>query len=104
MGVLNSVTSGFSFLSTRRDGLSALPYFAYFDAEGNDHKAVLLPQEDPAFYDTFTDTYNVVELLKSKITISPFELAQAMQQPAEPARFPNPPKVDAYTGATRRTP
>jgi hypothetical protein len=91
----------FSFLSTRRGGLSALPYFAYFDAEGNDHKAILLPQEDPAFYDTFTDTYNVVELVKSKVTISPFTLAQEMQQPAEPARIPNPPKVDAYTGATR---
>ena len=49
----------FSFISTRRDGLSALPYFAYFDAEGNDHKAILLPQEDPDFYDTFTDAYNV---------------------------------------------
>jgi hypothetical protein len=93
-----------SFLSTRRGGVSALPYFAYFDAEGHDHKAVLLPQEDPAFYDTFTDTYNLVEMVKSRITISPFELAQALQQPAEPARFPNPPKVDAHTGATRRAP
>jgi hypothetical protein len=90
----------FSFLSPRRGGLSSLPYFAYFDAEGNDHKAILLPQEDPAFYDTFTDTYNVVEMVKSKITISPFELGQAMQQPAKPTQVPNPPKVDAYTGAT----
>ena len=91
----------FSFLSTRSGGMSALPYFGYFDAQGNDHKAFLLPQEDPAFYDTFTDTYNVMELVKSKVPTSPFALAQAMQQPAEPARVPNASKVDAKTGATR---
>jgi hypothetical protein len=90
----------FSFLSNRRDGMSALPYFAYFDTEGRVHKAFVLPQEDPTFYDTFTDTYNVLELVKSRVEISPFELARAMQQPAAAAAFPNPPGVDAYTGAT----
>ena len=90
----------FSFLSNRRDGMSALPYFAYFDTEGQVHKAFVLPQEDPEFYDTFTDTYNVLELVKSRVEISPFELARAMQQPAADAIFPNPPEVDAYTGAT----
>jgi hypothetical protein len=94
----------FSFLSSRHGGLSALPYFAYFDAEGNDHKAVLLPQEDPAFYDTFTDTYNTLELVKSKITISPFTLFQALTQTGEPARVANPPKLDAHTEAPRLAP
>jgi hypothetical protein len=90
----------FSFLSNRRDGMSALPYFAYFDTEGRVHKAFVLPQEDPAFYDTFTDTYNVLELVKSRVEVNPFDLARAMQQPAADAVFPNPPEVDAYTGAT----
>jgi len=91
----------FSFVSNRRDGLSALPYFAYFDTQGRVHKAFVLPQKDPAYYDTFLDTYNVVEMVKSKVDISPFELARATQRPAEQALFPHPPTVDAYTGATK---
>lgn len=92
----------FSFVSTRRDGMSALPYFAYFDTAGHAHKAFLLPQEDPAFYDTFTDTYNVLELIGGKVDKDAFRLARAVQQPARQASFPDPPQVDAYTGATWR--
>ena len=91
----------FSFVSNRRDGMSALPYFAYFDTEGKTHKAFVLPQKDPAFYDTFIDTYNVVELVKSRVNVSAFNLAQAMQKPPKKAEFPNPPEVDAYTGPTK---
>jgi hypothetical protein len=90
----------FSFVSNRRDGMSAIPYLSYFDTEGEAHKAFVLPQEDPAYYDTFIDTYNVVELVKSRVNISTFRLAQAMQQPATEAEFLNPPQVDAYTGPT----
>jgi hypothetical protein len=91
----------FSFLSNRGDGRSALPHFAYFDGEGQAHRAFVLPQEDPSFYDTFTDTYNVLELVKSRVEVDPFTLAQAMQQPAGEVAFPDPPAVDAYTGATK---
>ena len=94
----------FVFLSNRRDGISALPYFAYFDASGQAHKAFVLPQEDPAYYDTFLDTYNVVELVKSRVDVNTFKLAQGMQQPAIGAQFPNAPQVDAYTGATKLVP
>jgi hypothetical protein len=90
----------FSFLSNRNDGRSALPYFAYLDAAGEAHKAFVLPQEDPAYYDSFTDSYNVLELVKSRVEADPFELAQAMQLPAQKAEFPNPPDVDAVTRAT----
>jgi hypothetical protein len=90
-----------SFVSNRRDRISALPYLAYFDTEGEAHKAFVLPQKDPAFFDTFIDTYNVVELVKSRVNVSTFKLAQGMQEPATKARFPNPPRVDAYTGPTK---
>jgi WD40 repeat protein len=85
-----------SFVSNRGDGISAIPYFAYVDAQGRAHKAFMLPQADPAYYDTFTDTYNVVELITSRIDIDTFRLAQGMQQPAVKAEFPNPPKVEPY--------
>jgi hypothetical protein len=91
----------FSFLSNRRDAMSALPYFAYFDTDGRAHKAFVLPQKDPEYYDTFIDTYNVVELVKSRVEVSTFRLAQGMQEEAKEAEFPNPPQVDAYTGPTR---
>ena len=91
----------FSFVSNRRDGMSALPYFAYFDTQGKAHKAFVLPQKDPAFFDTFIDTYNVVELVKSRVDVSTFKLAQTMQEPAREAEFRNPPEVDAYTGPTK---
>jgi len=91
----------FTFLSNRRDGMSALPYMAYFDTHGQAHKAFVLPQRDPGYYDTFIDTYNVVELVKSRVNVSAFRLAQGMMQPATPAKFPNPPAVDAYTGPTK---
>lgn len=89
-----------SFLSTRRDGMSALPYFAYFDSTGHVHRAFLLPQKAPDFYDTFTDTYNTLELVTGRIDPDAFRLAQAVKQPAQRAEFPDPPEVDAYTGAT----
>ena len=92
----------FSFVSSRRDGRSALPYFAYFDSSGRAHKAFVLPQRDPGHYDTFTDTYNVLELIRSRVDVDAFELARAMQQPAVDATFPAPPPVDAHTGATRQ--
>ncbi len=90
----------FVFLSSRRDGLSALPYFSYFDTAGQAHKAFVLPQRNPTWYDTFTDTYNVVELVKSHVNISAFRLAQGMKEPCEKAEFPGAPVVDAFTGAT----
>jgi len=87
----------FSFVSNRRDGISALPYFAYLDEQGDVHKAFVLPYEDPAYYDTFTDTYNAPELIKSKVDIEAFKLAQGMQQDAVDAEFPNPPTANVDT-------
>ena len=90
----------FSFTSVRRDDVSALPYFGYFDAQGREHKPFILPQEDPGGRDTFTDSCNAVQLVKGKVTIDPFTLAEGLLQPAVPALFPNPPNVEAYIGTT----
>lgn len=58
----------FVFSSKRMDGLWARPYFASFNPEtGALGKPFLLPQRDPDFYDSFTYTYNVPELIKAPI-------------------------------------
>lgn len=58
----------FIFSSKRLDGLWARPYIAAFDPEtGHAGKAFLLPQKDPLFYDTFTYTYNLPELITGPI-------------------------------------
>lgn len=58
----------FVFSSKRLDGLWARPYFASFDpATGRATKPFALPQKDAGFYDTFTKTYNIPELIGSPI-------------------------------------
>jgi hypothetical protein len=68
-----------AFASKRRDGLFARIYFSYIDDAGQSHKAVLLPQKDPTFYDRFIKTYNVPELSRWPVSASPRELARAIR-------------------------
>lgn len=58
----------FVFSSKRLDGLWARPFFAYFNSQtGKAGKPFLLPQKDPHFYDNFTKTFNLPELVKGSI-------------------------------------
>ena len=57
------------FASKRRDGLFGRLYISYVDADGRTRKPFLLPQEDPAFYDSFLKTYNVPEMIKEPVQI-----------------------------------
>ena len=60
----------FVFSSKRLDGLWARPHFAHFDSKtGKACKPFILPQKDPLFYDTYTKTYNLPELITSPVTI-----------------------------------
>ena len=57
----------FVFSSKRLDGLW-LAFLASFDPEtGKAGKPFLMPQKDPDFYDTFTKTYNLPELIKQPV-------------------------------------
>jgi len=69
-----------AFASKRRDGLFARVYFSYVDEEGHVHKPILLPQEDPTFYDRFIKTYNAPELACWPAPASGKELAQPIRQ------------------------
>jgi hypothetical protein len=81
------------FSSKRRDGLFARPYFSYCDTTGRFSKPLLLPQQDPAFYDSFLKTYNLPELIQEPIRVSERDFAEAILKPRtvlRPAADPNP--------------
>ncbi len=74
-----SSNSRWIVFSSRRDNpLLARPYFSYIDSQGREHKPFVLPQRDPAFYDTWLKTYNVPELVSGPITVTQKELLRAV--------------------------
>jgi len=66
------------FASKRADGVFARLYFSYVDEQGHAHKPVLLPQEDPTFYDRFLKTYNVPELTPTPVPATQRALVKAI--------------------------
>ena len=62
------------FSSRRDDGSYTRPYIAYFGADGQGRKAFILPQEDPDHNKMLLKSYNVPELTRTAVTISPDEL------------------------------
>jgi hypothetical protein len=70
------------FSSKRLDGLFARPFLSYVDDQGRFHKPFLLPQADPAFYDSCLNTFNVPELVQGPVGVRPATLAQALRNPA----------------------
>ncbi len=71
------------FASKRRDGLFGRTYFSYIDPDGRAHKPLLLPQQDPTFYDSFLDNFNAPELITKPIRVGQDELLRAFAS-AEP--------------------
>ncbi len=53
-------------------------YIAYFDREGQAHKAFLLPQEDPEQNILLMKSYNVPELTGTPVSITPEELQRVI--------------------------
>jgi hypothetical protein len=73
------------FSSKRNDGFSTLPYFTYFDNSGKAHKPFLLPQKNPEFYSTFLRTYNIPELVTSKVPLNPRDFNEILVSQPENA-------------------
>ena len=63
------------FGSRRDDGLYTRPYFAYIDEQGNDHKAFVLPQNDPEFYERTTKSFNVPEFITGRVKNRGYDLS-----------------------------
>jgi len=66
----------FGFTSKRRDGMLGRPFFAYIDKNGRIYKPFVLPQKSPDYYAAYLINYNVPELIKGPVKISPAQLAR----------------------------
>lgn len=75
------------FSSRRDDSNYTRLYIAYFDAQGKEHKAFAVPQEDPAFYHHYLRSYNVPEFMNEPVRISPQEFAAAAKKEAVQATY-----------------
>jgi hypothetical protein len=59
------------FSSKRLDGLTARPFLSYINADGTSEKPFVLPQKDPAFYNSFLKSFNIPEFSTEKINLNP---------------------------------
>lgn len=75
------------FSSKVLDGFGTLPYFSYFDQNGTAHKPFLLPQKNPEFYKTFLKSYNVPELVTSKVGLNPRDFSDILGSEPSKATF-----------------
>ncbi len=75
------------FSSRRDDGLYTRPYFSYFDPSGKVHKPFILPQKNSGYYNSFMKSYNIPELVTSRIELDPRKLAEIVEAPPLDAQF-----------------
>jgi dipeptidyl aminopeptidase/acylaminoacyl peptidase len=76
------------FSSRRDDGLLyTRPYFAYFDTSGQMHKPFVLPQKSTDHYFKIMKSYNLPELVTSKVDLNPRKLARIIKAKATNAAF-----------------
>lgn len=68
--------------SRRDDGSYTRIYMAYFDRDGQSRKAFLLPQEDPEQNILLMKSYNVPELTRTPVSVSPEELQRTIYDDA----------------------
>ena len=68
------------FASRRMDGNYSRAFLAYFDKNGQAHKAFVIPQEDPEMNILLLKSYNVPELTKDSVTISTEDIGKCIYE------------------------
>jgi hypothetical protein len=91
-----------AFSSKRQGGLFTRTYLSYVDADGRAHKAFVLPQQDPAYYDSLVETYSVPELIAGPVRVGRTALARAAR--ADAASVVDIPLTMATPKATKTVP
>lgn len=94
----------FVFNSRRRDGICGIPYFAHVDSAGTVSKPFILPQRDPAFYDTYLKSFNIPVLAREPVSTDWQSLSKAADDSAAEKSVLLDPRIpaDDVTGATTR--
>jgi hypothetical protein len=82
-----------AFSSKRGGGDFTRCYLSYVDQTGKVHKPFILPQRDPAFYDSLVKTVSVPELITGPVPLDSQALTRA-------ARTGSTVTVDGFTGAS----
>ncbi len=62
------------FSSKRNDGIFGKLFLSYIDSTGIAHKPIVLPQQDPRFYEKFTKSFQRAEFTTEPFRVSPAEL------------------------------
>lgn len=98
------------FASRRMDGNYSRAFLAYFDKNGQAHKAFVIPQEDPQMNILLMKSFNVPELTKDAVTIPTEDIRKCIYETeAENAKYiptdatyrHQKPQADAVTGASK---
>ena len=66
------------FSSKRLDGFFLKPFFSYVDKDGKFYKPFLLPQKDPAFYESYYRIFNRPEFITKPIPLDRRQFAAAV--------------------------
>jgi hypothetical protein len=62
------------FSSKRNEGIFGKLFFSYLDSNGVAHRPLVLPQEDPRFYESFTKSFQRAEFTTEPFKVSPADL------------------------------
>ncbi|MFC1558454.1 TolB family protein [candidate division KSB1 bacterium] len=86
------------FSSKRLGDIFARPFLSYINYDGKACKPILLPQEDPEFYDSFIKTYNVPELINVPINVKKSDFERAIGSPENISGIKQITKASPVTG------
>ena len=75
------------FSSRRYDGNYTRPFIAHIDSEGKGTKPFELPCADPDYHRQFLKCYNIPELMRGPVTITPQQFADVIKQEANPVKY-----------------
>lgn len=75
------------FSSRRYDGVFTRPFIAHIDAQGQGSKPFELPAKDPDLHRQFLKSYNVPELMKGPVKLTPQEVASKLKDDGKPITY-----------------
>ena len=75
------------FSSRRDDGNFTRPFIAHIDKKGHGGKPFELPCADPDYHRQFMKSYNIPELMKGAVKITPQSFADALKKDGEQVKY-----------------